>query len=214
MGGTACCNDNISMRFLILPALMAWMAAAEPIHLEGVVRAGETFERDIGNNLVFALVPEEDQGWVIEIHPKKGGGTHNLVPDNYISCVTPPGHGPHPTEIFAWHFVSEDNQTRLTEQDEYFPRKREFDFVRNAADQEKACHELELENGPGTEDPQTGTKTFGIPGYRQPPLGKLVLLIKRVELSTLGAGKHAVLDLISFQADVDPVFSSRQASRK
>jgi hypothetical protein len=186
---------------LLVSALFAPVAAQERIHLQAAVHAGESFRKDIGSGLVFVLEPE-DEGWVIQIQPKNWDHARAAEPDSYIGCVTPPAHGPHPTNLFAWHFVTEDNQSRLPEEKEIFPRKREFNFVLTAADNEKACEELEAEMGAPVKDPKTGDLTLGKPGYKEPPLGSGVFWIKSFELSDLGKDKHAKLKSLSFEADI------------
>jgi len=122
---------------LLVSALLVQVAAQDKVHLQGAVHAGESFRKEIGSGLLFALEPMEAEGWVIQIQPKHRDRTRTIEPDSYIGCVTPPAHGPHPTDVLAWHFVTEDNQSRLPEEKEIFPRKREFNFVLNAADNEK-----------------------------------------------------------------------------
>lgn len=56
----------------------------------GEVSLGNTFEREIGHNLIFRLVPtvgDEDSGWNIAVVPKSG------PPDDEFSAIaTPPYH--------------------------------------------------------------------------------------------------------------------------
>jgi hypothetical protein len=61
-------------------------------HIDGEVSRGQTFEQDIGQGLVFRLVPPADDanaGWIIQIVPK-------VQPDEgsveFSSIATPPYH--------------------------------------------------------------------------------------------------------------------------
>jgi hypothetical protein len=202
------------MRTVFLVSIFLATIQAQPhIHLGATLRAGQSFHKDIGPDLVFALDPIEDEGWVIQIQPKTGDASRQSHSEDYIRCVTGPSHGPHPADLFAWHFVSEDNQIRLPKDKEWFGRKRDFNFVLNAADQEKACDELEAESGPGVVDPKTGALTLGSPDYKVPPLGAGIFWIKAVELSNLGIDKHARLESLTFEVDIDLAPRSQKSAR-
>lgn len=184
--------------YLVLAAFVGPLTGQSRIHIAGTVRAGEAFRKEIGSGLVLLLTPipdsGEDSGWTIEIQPADGS-------DNFVRCVTLPLHGPTQADLLAWQFVSPDNE-RLPESKLSELKKREFQFVLNAADQKKACEEMEAEAYGTPKTAPDGTVIIGNPAYKEPPLGSGSFLIKNVHLSNLGPGKHAKLDSLSFEVEI------------
>lgn len=152
----------------------------------------------MGWGLVLVLTPipdsGEDSGWTIEVQPVDGS-------DNFVRCVMLPLHGPTQADVLTAQFVGPDNK-RLSESQLYDVKKREFQFVLNAADQKKACDEMEAEAYGAPKTAPDGTVIIGNPNYKEPPLGSGSLFIKTARLSNLGAGKHARLDSLSFEVEI------------
>jgi len=98
-------------------------------------------------------------------------------------------------------FVNQDNE-KLPESELSDVKKREFQFVLNAADQKKACDEMEAEAYGAPKTALDGTVIIGNPGYKEPPLGSGSFIIKTARLSDLGPGKHAKLDSLSFDVEI------------
>jgi len=115
-------------------ALVGPLAAQPTVHIAGTVRVGRAFRKEIGSGLVLALTPisgsGEDSGWTIEIQPVDGS-------DNFIRCVTLPLHGLTQADLLTAQFVTGDNE-KLPESKLADVKKREFQFVLNAADQKRA----------------------------------------------------------------------------
>ena len=76
-------------------------AVQRNVRFSGAVRKGRSFERQIGANLFFRLVPEE-LGWAISVGSK-------AVRGNFCSVVTPPYRGMNALRIEGWHFRNSDN---------------------------------------------------------------------------------------------------------
>ena len=71
------------------------------VRFSGEVLKGRSFERQVGANLFFRLVPEE-LGWSISMG--------NKAPrENFCSVVTPPYRGMNALRIEGWHFRNADN---------------------------------------------------------------------------------------------------------
>ena len=192
-------NARSILRGLVLVAPLVGPLAAQPrIHFAGTVRAGEVFRKEIGSGLVLVLTPIPDSGegsgWSIEIQPLDGS-------DNFVRCVTLPLHGPTQADLLTTQFVSQDNK-KLPESKLSDVKKREFQFVLNAADQKKACDEMEDEAYGAPTTAPDGTIIIGNPGYKEPPLGSGSFVIKTAQLSHLGPGKRARLDSLSFEVEI------------
>jgi hypothetical protein len=202
-------NGRLMLRWgLVLMAAFVSSLAGQPrVHIAGTVRAGEVFRKEIGSGLAVVLTPVpnsgEGYGWTIEIQPLDGS-------DNFVRCVTLPLHGPTQADLLAWQFVSPDNE-RLPESKLSELKKREFQFVLNAADQKQACEEMEAEAYDTPKTAPDGTLVIGNPGYKEPPLGSGSFLIKTARLSNLGRHKHARLDSLSFEVEITlPTSRNRQ----
>ncbi|HYN16216.1 MAG TPA: hypothetical protein VES66_10570 [Terriglobales bacterium] len=191
-------------------AVLAGPLMAQPlVHIAGTVRAGQVFRKEIGPGLVLVLTPigdsGEDSGWTIEVQPLDGS-------DNFVRCVTLPLHGPTQADVLSTQFVTEDNR-KLPEAKLSDVKKREFRFVFNATDQKKACDEMEDEAYGKPKTAPDGTVIIGNPGYEEPPLGSGSFLVKTVQLSNLGPGKHARLDSLSFEVEIALPAGKNRSSR-
>ena len=182
---------------VVFLALLALLVIAQPrLHVAGTLRAGEAFRKDIGRGLILVLTPNDglDSGWTIEVQPADKS-------DDFMRCVTLPIHGPTQAHILASQFVDDENE-KLPEPALAEQKKRELQFVLNAADQKKACDELDVIAYGPQKTGKDGTVIIGTAGYKGPPLGGVTLLIPSVQLSNLGKGKQARLDSMSFEADL------------
>jgi len=201
-------NGKTILQCLVLLAAFAWPLAGQPrVHLVGTVHAGRGFRKEIGSGLVLVLapLPDEDSGWTIAVRPEDGS-------DNFVRCVTLPLHGPTQADLLVTQFVGPDNQ-KLPESELTYVKKREFQFVLNAADQKKACEEMEAEAYGSPKTAPDGTVIIGNPDYEEPPLGSGTFVIKAARLSNLGAGKHARLDSLSFEVEITlPANGSRHSA--
>ena len=184
------------LRVVFLALLALQVLAQQRFHVAGTLRAGEAFRKDIGRGLILVLTPNDglDSGWTIEVQPADKS-------DDFMRCVTLPIHGPTQADILASQFVDDQNE-KLPEPALAEQKKRELQFVLNAADQKKACDELDVIAYGPQKTGKDGTVIIGTPGYKGPPLGGVTLLIPSVQLSNLGKGKQARLDSMSFEADL------------
>lgn len=92
--------------------------------------AGKSFEREIGDGLVFRLVPTPPsfgKGWDIEIRPKNGpaGGF-----TEYATVATPPYHAYKPTYLNASYGVTARQAVNMI---------RKFQFVETPQDSQAAA---------------------------------------------------------------------------
>lgn len=199
-------TGKLILRCLVcVAAFVGPLTGQPPVHIAGTVRAGQVFRKEIGPGLLLVLTPVRDSGWTIEVQLPDGS-------DNFVRCVTLPLHGPTQADLLATQFVSPENKT-LPESKLSDVKRREFQFVLNAADQKKACDEMEAEAyGAPTTTPD-GTVIIGNPGYEEPPLGRGSLFIKTVQLSKLGPNKQARLDSLSFEVEIALPTSKNQPSR-
>ena len=189
----------LTLRHLVCTLVLAGpLMAQPPLHIAGTVRAGQVFRKEIGSGLALVLTPNgdsgEDSGWTIEVQPLDGS-------DNFVRCVTLPLHGPTQADVLATQFVTEDNR-KLPEAKLLDVKKREFQFVLNAADQKKACAEMEAEAYDQPKTAPDGTVIMGNPEYEEPALGSGSFLIKTVQLSNLVPGQHARLASLSFDVEI------------
>lgn len=101
----------------------------KPVRIKGEVREGISFEQEIGGGL-FLHVSWMQDGFSITVSAKDSD-------INLTRCATPPFHGPHPTEIRVWHFVTKENSPGGVGD------KRWFRFTLTPEDQEIECRNLE-----------------------------------------------------------------------
>ena len=193
------------LQLVLVAAFVSPLAGQPKVHIAGTIRAGEAFRKEISSGLVLVISPipdARDSGWTIEIQPLDGS-------DNFVRCVTLPLHGPTQADLLAWQFVGADNE-RLPESKLSELKKREFQFVLNAADQKKACEEMEAEAYGTPKTAADGTVIIGNPGYKEPPLGSVSFLIKTARLSNVGPGKRTALEYLSFEVEITlPASNSR-----
>lgn len=165
---------------------------AQQQHFSGSVRVGESYTHNLGRGLVLVVTTSSIQVQAAPIH--QGA-------DDFSGCVTPPFHGPNPTSLEAWQFVTEQNE-RLPAAELDVLRRREFHFVLTAADNDAACKNLDVAEHSPPIKMKDGTLVYGTPGYKSPPLGTGVVTLSEIELTHVGAGQKAEVQSLVFTADI------------
>jgi hypothetical protein len=172
------------------------------IRIHGDVRRSKKFEAEIGQGLVFRLVPGE-YGWTVEVGPKDSN-------DDYMDCVNGPHHGITLYHIEGWQFRNDDNTALLKASELKTPgvgEKREFQFVLTSTDESKACAELEkMESKP--DERLAGIATTN--RFDTYAGGNGSLIITSMTLGNLKPGSHAWIETMSF----DAIFSFRSPAGK
>ncbi|MFO7680530.1 MAG: hypothetical protein R6X34_10805 [Chloroflexota bacterium] len=116
----------------------------DTITFTGEVIRGQTFEKEISDDLLFRLVPSEYanigiDGWQINIINKS-------YPDHELASVaTPPFRGKQVLDIVGWHFRNEDNSGPFISGPDghYQPQEvRSFYFVLTEEDYETAMEAI------------------------------------------------------------------------
>ena len=106
-------------------------SAKPDLVIKGQLSAGKSFQRDIGHDLIFRLVPSPasfGNGWDIQIVPK---GTPAGGFEEYATVATPPYHLYKPTYLNASYGVTARQAIAMS------PRK--FQFVETPEDSQAAA---------------------------------------------------------------------------
>lgn len=99
------------------------------ISFRGHVVRNEVFQKDLENNMIFKLTPDEN-GWNVDIVSKDSGREDY----GFASIATPPFHGVNSLQIEGWHFRNEGN-TAANDGSVNAPQDtRDFSFVLNKSD--------------------------------------------------------------------------------
>ena len=196
----------LGLALLFLSGIGSGQSKSPPslsVRLRGEVHHSEKFEREIGRDLVFRLIPDE-YGWDIEVGP-----TDRM--DNYMDCVNGPLHGITPYQIEGWLFRNDDNTANRKPSELMTPgigEKREFQFVLTARDQERSCADLDRmeqiydDKAP---DRRAATGHFG-----EHAGGDGSVTITSMTLGHLNPGAQAWIESMRFEA----TFSFRPADEK
>lgn len=167
------------------------------VKFSGEVLKGRSFERQVGANLFFRLVPEE-LGWSISVGSK-------AVRENFCSVVTPPYRGMNALHIEGWHFRNSDN-SRPNEpgpKNVHAPQElREFYFVLNDPDYRRAFDALQILLWPYSYSKQQIDAAEGAHAKLRKGSGKL--MIRDLKLKALEPGERAGIDRMAF--DVELIF--------
>ena len=162
------------------------------VTFSGVVLKGRRFEKRIGANLFFRLVPQEF-GWTIAI------GSKADTAKNFCGIVTPPYRGVNALQIEGWHFRNADNNgpNEPGPKNVNAPQElREFYFVLNEADYRSATAALEILLWPYSYSKEQ------IDGAERADAmlrkGHSTLTIRDLKLNTLERGKQAGIDRMTF----------------
>jgi hypothetical protein len=159
------------------------------------VLKGRSFERQIGANLFFRLVPEE-LGWSISVGSK-------AVRENFCSVVTPPYRGMNALVIEGWHFRNSDNSgpNEPGPKNVNAPQElREFYFVLNEADYRRAFDALQILLWPYSYSKQQIDAAEGAHAKVRKGRGKL--MIRDLKLNVLELGKQAGIDRMAFDVEL------------
>lgn len=169
--------------------------ATNSVRFSGEVLKGQSFERQIGTNLFFRLVPEE-LGWSISVASK-------AVRENFCSVVTPPYRGVNALRIEGWHFRNSDNSGPNDSGPKNVnapPELREFDFVLNEVDYRGAFDALQILLWPYSYSKQQIDAAEGAHAKLRKGSGKLV--IRDLKLNALELGKQAGIDRMRFDVEL------------
>lgn len=169
--------------------------AQRAVGFSGEALKGQGFERQIGTNLYFRLIPEE-LGWSISIGSKAGS-------ENFCSVATPPYRGLNALRIEGWHFRNSDN----TGPNEPGPRNvnapqevREFYFVLNDADYRRASDALQVLMWPYNYSKQQIDAAEKAHAKLRKGRGRVT--IRGLTLNTLDFGKRAGIDRMTFDVEL------------
>lgn len=175
----------------ILVFAAASSAPAADVVFEGEVARPQTYEHPIRDSLVFQ-VRIEGGDWIIWI-----GETAHLD-DDFARVVTPPLHGPHALDVMGWHFRNADNTGPGDGGGNAPPKLREFDFVTNRRDYDRAWSALDC----FYIDCNDLTTEQWNERYRTGPLGSGSLTFRELELDHLGAGQTPSVRRFSFKVEL------------
>ena len=166
------------------------------VRFSGEVLKGQSFDRQIGTNIFFRLVPEE-LGWSISV-------ASEAVRENFCSVVTPPYRGMNALHIEGWHFRNSDNSgpNDSGPKNVNAPQElREFAFVLNEADYRIAFNALQILLWPYGYSKQQIDAAEGAHAKLRKGSGKLV--IRDLKLNALEPGKQAGIDRMRFDVELN-----------
>jgi hypothetical protein len=177
---------------LTILSLASLALPGQQLKFSGSVKAGETYLHDLGRGLVLVVTTSSIE---VKVAPAR------QYADDFTGCVTPPYHGPNPTSLDAWQFVSEKNEP-LPALELDVMRGRKFQFTLSKKDNEAACENLDTAEHTPPRVAKDGTEVYGTPGYRSPRLGSGELFLSDIKLSGVGAGKHAEIESLTFDLTI------------
>ena len=158
----------------------------------GDVLKGRSFEKPIGANLFFRLVPQE-LGWTIFVGSKADAA------NNFCGVVTPPYRGINALQIEGWHFRNFDNTgpNKAGSKNVNAPQElREFYFVLSEADYRSAMDALQVVLWPYSYSKQQIDRAER--AHANLRKGNGTLTIRDLKLNTLERGKRAGIDRATF----------------
>jgi len=178
---------------------LAYSAIAAPdrtITFSGEVNKDQRFEKQIGEDLYFCLLPQE-LGWTVFI------GNKEELDNNFAGVVTPPYHGINQLYIEGWHFRNADNSgpNEAGEKNVNAPQHvREFNFVLTRRDYEKASDALKKTLWP---------YSFTAPELQEAERRQAhvreaegVLTVTQLELNNLELARQAGVDHMAFEVQL------------
>jgi hypothetical protein len=166
-------------------------SATQPefVQLQGSVRRGETFERQVAPGLIFRLEPDPGAyGWFISVEGIDG------TSGNYAGVVTSPYYGMNDLYIAGWHFRNANNTgpNESGQSNVNAPgTTREFRFVLNEADYKKESEILKMRPVPW--------ERHGLS-----PQGKGTLTITNLKLGHLLQDRQAWIEEMDFTVTLQP----------
>jgi hypothetical protein len=167
------------------------------ISFGGEVWKGENFEKQIGENLLFRLVPQE-LGWIISV-----GSTAGLE-NNFCAVATPPYRGINSIQIEGWHFRNADNSgpNEAGPGNVNAPQNvREFYFALNDADYRKAFDALQILLWPYSYSKQQIDEAEN--AHAEVAKGNGRLIIRDLKLNTFELGKQAGIERFVFDVELN-----------
>jgi hypothetical protein len=200
-----CCTKSLptaksSLTFTPLPTPSPDITT-NPLFFSGEVVRGQTFEREIGNNLVFRLdyYKGDGEGWYIEVADK-------MQPDhNFCLFVTFPFRGNNSLDIQGWHFRNSDNSgpSELGDKQVHAPQEtRPFRFVLDETGYQIASDTVDklMHQYFYSEEEVAQAREIM---YTE--LGKAtgVLTITHIELGNLAVGERAWINYMEFEVELD-----------
>jgi hypothetical protein len=159
------------------------------------VLKGRSFDRQVGANLFFRLVPDE-LGWSISVGSK-------AARENFCSVVTPPYRGMNALRIEGWHFRNSDNSgpNEPGPKNVNAPQElREFYFVLNEPDYRRAFDALQIILWPYSYSKQQIDAAEGAHAKVRKGRGKL--MIRDLKLNALEPGERAGIDRMAFDVEL------------
>ena len=166
------------------------------VKFRGEVSRGKTFERRIGPDFFFRLVPEPGGAdWDITVGHKAHCET------DFVAVASPPYRGPNDRMIMAWHFRNADNSGPNVPGPKYVrPGKvRGFSFVFNHEDEQKLSDAIEklLHSYSYTKQQVDEAQKATV------PVGDGKLTILDLKLGNLKAGEDACIEYMKFEVELD-----------
>jgi hypothetical protein len=166
------------------------------VRFSGAVLKGQSFERRIGANLFFRLIPLE-LGWTISVGSGSGPG------NNFCGVVTPPYRGVNQIYVEGWHFRNADNSgpNEPGPKNVNAPQEvRDFNFVLNDADNRKAFDALQILLWPYSYSKQQIHEADDT--HAKLPKGNGTLTIRDLQLNRLEPGKQAGIERMTFDVEL------------
>jgi hypothetical protein len=172
-------------------------AAPRTLKFSGGVSQRRFFEKQIGTNLFFRLIPEE-LGWALSV------GDKTSPENNFASVVTPPYRGINAIHVEGWHFRNADNSgaNQAGANNVNAPQEvREFYFVLDGGDYRKAFDALQAMLWPHSFSQRQIDQAQSAHGKLSKGHGKLT--IRGLTLYSLEAGKQAGINSMTFDVAFD-----------
>ncbi len=148
--------------------------------IQGHVVRGEKFQKDIGNGLVFELVPN-DEGWYISVVPAAGKADYDFT------LSTPPFHGDNPTNVEGWQFGNASGTIPA----DAAQSERDFSFVTSNADANAMADAIVQFTSGKTRDFSPDI-----------PTGQGKLTIANLKLGALLSGQQTWIESMDFSVDI------------
>ena len=171
----------------------------ELVSFSGEVRRGQSFEKEIGQNLTFRLnhYKGDGEGWVIWV------GNKTQPDHDFSACVTLPLRGLNSRFIEGWHFRNGDNSGPRAPDDSIgLEKTRAFSFVLDETDYQIAHNAVGKLLWPYNYSEEEVDRAGEM--YWQLDKVEGVLTITRIELGNLRVGERAWIDQMEFVVELVP----------
>lgn len=162
----------------------------------GELMRGEGFEKTLGNNILFRLVPAE-YGWEI------WAGTSAEPGNNFCEAVTPPFRGGSEVRVEGWHFRNSDNTAPDDPEEEeknFSAGTREFLFLLTKKDYDRACGLLDKVLWPYNFPDEAVAEA--VEEIEKLGTGKGRLTIEEMRPGNLIQGEQAWIDFMRFSVEI------------